>query len=187
MSGARERVVAATTGLIESDGFEAITIAAVARGAGVTRQTVYSLFGDRERLVSEVVVGVAVEALAGIRAALRPDGPAAVYLADLIVGARREVRARPVLAALLRPREGNPLFDEGAMDRAWPVALGLLEPLFEHRPGLRPTGPTDPLVELVLRTGLSVVLFDSPATRDDDDARHLLAEWFRDALPEGAD
>lgn len=183
MTATRERITDATVGLIEAEGFEAVTIAAVARAAGVTRQTVYSTFGDRERLVSEVVAGVAIEALAGIRAGLDPEGPAAVYLADLVVGGRREVRARPVLAALLRPREGNPLFDEGAMTRAWPVALELLRPLFEHRPELRPAGPGDPLVELVLRVGLSVVLFDSPATQADDGLRALLVRWFGDGLP----
>lgn len=182
MSSARERIGDAALALIEADGFEAITIAAVARAAGVTRQTVYSTFGDREGLVSQVVIGVAFEALGEIRGSLRPEGPPAVYLADLVVGARREVRARPVLAALLRPREGNPLFDDGAMARAWPVALELLGPLFQHHPRLRPADGTDPLVELVLRLGLSVVLFDSPATREDGDLRRLLVGWFEDGL-----
>lgn len=183
MSGARERIVAATLELIRAGGFEGLTIASVARAAGVTRQTVYSAFGDRERLVSEVVAGVALEALAGIRAELRPEGPPAAFLADLTVGARREVRARPVLAALLAPRPGNPLFDDGALDRARPVALELLRPMFEHHPDLEPAGPTDPVVELVVRIGISMLLFDSPATRRDEDLRALLVGWFEGALP----
>lgn len=187
MTRARDRIAVATAALIEAEGFESITIAAVARAAGVSRQTVYAAFKDRESLVSEVVAGVALEAMVEVVAVLRPGGPAEVYLADFAVGARREIRARPVLAALLRPREGNPLFDDGALDRAWPIAQELLRPLFDHHPHLRPEDRSDPFLELVIRIGISAILFDGSATAADADLRRSLLRWFRDALPSPSD
>ena len=51
----RGKIIDATLDLIRTSGFAGITIAAVAEAAGVSRQTVYSIFGTREDLVSQSI------------------------------------------------------------------------------------------------------------------------------------
>ncbi|TDE37683.1 TetR/AcrR family transcriptional regulator [Actinomadura sp. 6K520] len=48
----RDAVLAATRAILEKDGFEALSIAAVAAHAGISRQAVYLHFGSRSELVT---------------------------------------------------------------------------------------------------------------------------------------
>ncbi|WP_435530336.1 TetR/AcrR family transcriptional regulator [Prescottella equi] len=73
----RKKILDATLGLIGSAGFEGVDIAAVAAAAGVTRQTVYSIFGTREDLVSQAIAGLAVEVLGDVDARLAATQSAA--------------------------------------------------------------------------------------------------------------
>ena len=76
-------------------------IAAVATAAGVSRQTVYSIFGTREEAVSQAMGGLAVEVLGEITAQVESVDTACDYVVEFIVAARTAVRAHPVLATLL--------------------------------------------------------------------------------------
>lgn len=73
----RKKILDATLALIGSAGFEGVDIAAVAAAEGVTRQTVYPIFGTREDLVSQAIAGLAVEVLGDIRARLTAGQSAA--------------------------------------------------------------------------------------------------------------
>ncbi|NKS53845.1 TetR family transcriptional regulator [Rhodococcus hoagii] len=73
----RKKILDATLGLIGSAGLEGVDIAAVAAAAGITRQTVYSIFGTREDLVSHAIAGLAVEMLGNIDARLAATQSAA--------------------------------------------------------------------------------------------------------------
>ncbi|MFC0454852.1 TetR/AcrR family transcriptional regulator [Rhodococcus jostii] len=180
----RRKILDATLGLIERDGFEGVTIAAAANAAGVTRQTVYSNFGSREELVSRAIAGVAVEALAGIHSRLNATETTCEYVVELIVAGRAAVRAHPVLATLLQAERGNPVFDTGMMSRAKPVARELLAPLVERDPSVESS--LDDIVEIALRLALSVVLFDDDAVHTDGDLRSFLTRWLLPTMPSGA-
>ncbi|WP_127782954.1 TetR/AcrR family transcriptional regulator [Rhodococcus sp. X156] len=177
----RRKILDATLGLIAGGGFEAVNIAAVASAAGVSRQTVYSIFGTREDLVSQAVAGLAMDLLGDIRQRLEATDSALAYVVELVVVARSAVRADPVLATLFHAERGSPVFDPGMMDRAQPIARQLLEPLAERHPEV--ASSLDDLVEITLRLGLSVVLFDDDAVHDDDALRRFLSRWLRPALP----
>ncbi|AII07210.1 MULTISPECIES: TetR/AcrR family transcriptional regulator [Rhodococcus] len=177
----RRKILDATLDLIASDGFEGVTIAAAAHGAGVTRQTVYSNFGSREELVSQAIAGLAVEVLGGIHSRSNATDTACEYVVELIVAGRAAVRAHPVLATLLQAERGNPVFDTGMMSRAKPVARELLAPLVERDPGVESS--LDDIVEIALRLALSVVLFDDDAVHADDDLRRFLTRWLLPAMP----
>ncbi|MFC9356361.1 TetR/AcrR family transcriptional regulator [Rhodococcus sp. NPDC057014] len=177
----RRKILDATLELIASDGFEGVTIAAAASGAGVTRQTVYSNFGSREELVSQAISGLAVEVLGGIHSRLDATDTTCEYVVELIVAGREAVRTHPVLAALLQAERGNPVFDTGMMSRAKPVARELLAPLAERDPGVESS--LDDIVEIALRLALSVVLFDDDAVHADDDLRSFLTRWLLPAMP----
>ncbi|MBT1193423.1 transcriptional regulator, TetR family [Rhodococcoides kroppenstedtii] len=170
---ARDRVVRATWEVIERGGFEAVSIAAVAQAAGVSRQTVYAHFGSREEMVSQSLEELALEVFGRLRAggatATSPRG----FVIDLLVTGRRAVRDHPVLATLLRLDAANPILGDGVVDEAFPVLLPLLAPLREIDPSIDDEALAD-IALLVVRLGLSVVIFDDARTRDDDALRAFL-------------
>ncbi|CAM3031280.1 TetR/AcrR family transcriptional regulator [Prescottella defluvii] len=170
----------ATVGLIGGAGFEGVNIAAVAAAAGVTRQTVYSIFGTREDLVSQAVAGLLVDVLGDIRARLATAQSPVEYVVELVVAGRAAIRDVPVLAALLHAGDGNPLFDPGMIARAKPIARELLSPILEYEPAL--ADRLDDIVEIALRLGMSVVIFDDDAVHADDDLRRFLTRWLAPAM-----
>lgn len=177
----RTKILHATLGMIGEVGFEGVTIAGAAHAAGVSRQTVYSIFGSREELVSQAVAGVAMEALAGILARLERTETPCEYVVELIVAARKVMHDDPILAALLRSERENPVFDDGMVARAKLVARMLLAPLVTRCPEVEPR--VDDIIEISLLLGLSVVLFDGESMHSDDELRRFLTRWLGPAMP----
>lgn len=180
----RQKILDATLGLIGSGGFEAVNIAAAAQAAGVSRQTVYSIFGSREDLVSEAIAGVAIDVMSTIQNRLDAIDSPTEYVVELIVSGRGAVRDDPVLATLLNAGQGNPVFDTGMMERAKPIARALFSPLVDRCPGVEPD--VDDIIEVALRLGLSVILFDDDTVHGDDDLRRFLHRWLDPAMPTGS-
>ena len=179
----RQKVLDATVEIIESEGFDAVSIAAVASRAGVSRQTIYSIFGTREDLVSQAVVGLALTALGDITLRLEATTTPFDYIVELLVAGRGAVRAHPVLATLLDPGRSNPFFDDGMMDRAKPVARQILEPMAARHPEI--ASEVDDLVDIVLRLGVSVILFDDETVHTDAALRRFLIRWLLPAMTAG--
>lgn len=75
----RHRLVAAAAAAVAEGGVESVSLRSVAREAGTSTNAVYTLFGNREALLSAAVAG-AVESFFAAQAAVRPTGDA---LADL--------------------------------------------------------------------------------------------------------
>lgn len=178
----REAIIASTLELIEAKGFAAINVSAVATAAGVSRQTVYSVFGSREEMVSQAVISAVSEMLEVIAGEAAATDTACAYIVELIVAGRREARRHPLLLALLRAERNTPLLDEGTIERAMRVAAGKLEVLTERDPALADPEVFNDLVEMVTRLGMSVALFDSERTRTDAGLRRFLACWLEPSL-----
>jgi AcrR family transcriptional regulator len=173
----KQKILDATLGLIAEGGFEDVTIAAVARAAGVTRQTVYSIFSTREDLISEAMVGLVVDVIGGIREnADRAETPSE-FVVEMIVAARNVVRSEPVLNSLLRSGNANPLFDPDVVDRAEPVARQFLDGYIERNPQFDSTR-FEGIERVLIRVALSVILFDDAQIRDDDGLRSYLRRWL---------
>ncbi|GAA0959923.1 TetR/AcrR family transcriptional regulator [Actinocorallia libanotica] len=170
--GARERILDAAAALVARSGFEAVNMVAVAREAGVSRQTVYAHFGGRDELLSEAMVRVTHQVLGRLDARIADVPDAAEYVVELIVAVRAECRRHPVLGALLLADRGSPLFDEETFVRTKPAAERLLVPLLVREPRL--AARFGDVVEVILRSALSVLLFDSDAVRTDEDLRSFL-------------
>ncbi|MFD6858063.1 TetR/AcrR family transcriptional regulator [Rhodococcus sp. NPDC060090] len=177
----RTKVLDATLALITSDGFDAVTIAGVAKAAGVSRQTVYSIFGSREDLVSQAVASAALGGLDDIRTRLSGTDTPCEYVVELLVAGRGAVRDNPVLAALHRSGREHPFFDTGMVSRAKPVVHHLLAPLTDKYPQIAPR--IDDIADIALFLGLSVVLFDDPEMHSDDELRRFLTRWLGPAMP----
>ncbi len=97
----RTKILQATLGLIADVGFGGVTIVGAAQAAGVSRQTVYSIFGTREELVSQAISGQLLEAYAEMTSRLEQIEDPGEYVVETIVLGRTVVREHPVLAVLL--------------------------------------------------------------------------------------
>lgn len=180
----KRKILDATLELIAESGFESVTIAAAARSAGVTRQTVYSIFTTREDMVSEAMVGLVVDVIGGIRDKADQTETASEFVVETIVAARSLIRGEPVLSSLLRSDNANPLFDSDMMDRAVPVVRQFLDGYIERNPGFDST-LFDGIEAVLVRNGLAVILFDDPVIQEDDGLRRYLRRWLVPVLPFG--
>jgi AcrR family transcriptional regulator len=181
----RTKILAATLELIRSDGFRGVTMAAAAQAAGVSRQTVYSIFGSREDLVSQALSELFTRTLAGIRTRLESADTVAGYVVELIVASRAALRADPVLVSLSREGDANPIHDPDAIARAIPVAAELLEPILAIDPAIEPR--LHDIAHFMIRLGMSVILFDDSSTDSDDDLRDALGRWIAPGFLSGED
>lgn len=177
----RTKILDATLDLIVGAGFEGVTIAGAAQAAGVSRQTVYSIFGTREELVSQAISGQLLAAYAEMTSRLEQIDDPGEYVVETIVLGRTVVRDHPVLAVLMRGGGENPVFDPGMIDRAKPIAHQLLAPLVRRHPELG--AHADDIVVMSLLLGLSVVLFGGDAIGSDDELRVFLRRWLIPAMP----
>ncbi|MGU3290848.1 TetR/AcrR family transcriptional regulator [Williamsia sp. M5A3_1d] len=176
----RQKVIDAALELVAEGGFAAASIAAVASRAGVSRQTIYSIFGSREDMVSQAVISVTMEAADEIRSGVESaDGPTD-YLVEFIIVGRAVVHRHPVLTTLLRGEALNPLFDTGMLARARPVGREMLAPMGVRFPEI--ASRIDDIVEMAVLLGLSVILFDDPTARSDDELRTFLTRWIEPSL-----
>jgi len=169
---AREKLIAGALALIAAGGFSAVTVASVARESGVSRQTVYTLFGSKEALVSEAVGTVALRVLGVISDQASATDTPLDHLLEFAVAAVTEVRRDAVLTTLLFANEGNPIYLRETVIRGIPIAHELLAPMFDKYPRL--ADKRDRVVELAVRLGISVIMFDSEAVRDDEGLRAFL-------------
>jgi AcrR family transcriptional regulator len=179
----RERIIRATRELIETGGFSAVTISAVAAAAGVSRQTVYSHFGSGEELVGQTLLAVALDELGPVEAHLAANSDSAYrYIVEMMVAARAVFRRQRVLQEMLRAERGNPLFDEGMIDRSRQIVSTQLSALRVRDPVLEDPEAFDSVVEMAVRLSISIVVFDSEAVASDDDLRRFLSRWLAPVL-----
>lgn len=176
----RDTILAATRAVIGDAGFEGVSIAAVAKRAGVSRQTVYSIFGTREDLVSQAVT----DRLAGIGGAFTDlvaavDSPLELFV-EMTVRARALILGDPMLRTLTLSGSSNPIFDPGAADRAREFTRRLLAPVADRFPEL--AGQVDMLAELAIHVGWSVLCLDPPETMSDDELRTFVETWMAPVL-----
>jgi AcrR family transcriptional regulator len=177
---ARERILNAATALIERSGFQAVNMVAVAQEAGVSRQTVYTHFGSREELVNAAIARIASEVADRIHAQVAGTSDTSERIVEFVVAMRSEFSRHRVLGALLFPGGDSPLFDDDLFARAKPFAAQLLAPMFTREPKL--AARFDDVLEIIMRFGLSILLFTSDTVRSDDDLRGFLRRSLIPAL-----
>jgi AcrR family transcriptional regulator len=140
----REQLLDVAKGIAEERGFHAVSIDAVARGAGITRPVVYAQFDDLEALLHALVDREERHALAQLAAVL-PEAPGERDPDELVLSGLRAfleaVRANPVTWRLvLLPPEGAPPMLRERVERGRAAALDQIERLvawgLERRGGL---------------------------------------------------
>ncbi|TCW20047.1 TetR/AcrR family transcriptional regulator [Dietzia cinnamea] len=172
----RDSILEAAREVIGRAGFGGVTIAAVAKQANVSRQTIYSIFGSREELVSQAVAE-RLTMLTGAFADLleNSDSPLELIVGIAVEG-RNRVLGDPLLRVLALGGGANPMFDPGAAARTHEYCMALLAPAAERFPEL--AGRLDLVADVGMHVGWSVLCLDSPAARSDDDLRAFLTTWL---------
>ena len=176
----REIILEATRAVIGESGFTAVNVAGVARRAGVSRQTVHSIFGTREELVSQAVSD-RLTSLTGAFAELMESTETPLELfVEMMIQARHHVLGDPLLRELTLSGTANPIFDPGAARRAHDYAVALLSPAVARFPELE--GRVENLADIAVHVGWSVLCLDDPASRPDAELRAFIAGWMAPVL-----
>lgn len=129
----REQLLDVARAIAEERGFNAISIDAVARGAGITRPVVYAQFGDLEGLLNALVDREERAALAQL-AAVIPEAPGEREPDEVVLTALirflEAVQASPATWRLvLLPPEGAPPLLRERVERGRAAALEQIERL----------------------------------------------------------
>ncbi|MFB9908879.1 TetR/AcrR family transcriptional regulator [Allokutzneria oryzae] len=184
----RENLLDAAARLLSERGFQGLRMADVAAATGVSRQTVYNEFGNKEALVQAVALRVTSEFLDGTASALE-DAP------DFMAGAHRAVRH--ILDLSRRdPLVSSILTGTGAEDmlpflttKGEPVLSSATELVSQHLRGRLPDVPADAAdlyAETTVRLTLSHLLLPTGTDAEAADAvtaiaRVLLAPYLSTA------
>jgi AcrR family transcriptional regulator len=169
----RERILAAAVRRLELGGFDGVTISSVADEAGVSRPTVYAHFGTRDALVSDALQDVSSRVIGSVVSAVGERESVSEFVVEAMVAARAAFRSSPALAPLVHPGRGTVIYDGSAFGiDALSLTRSFLTPLVGAT--AEAGGDLDEVADLCIRMFLSVVQFDSEATRSDDALRGYL-------------
>jgi AcrR family transcriptional regulator len=97
-----ERILVAGLAVAESTGLTRLSMGAVAKQAGVSRQTVYKYFASKEALIAAVVEHEAATLIAAVVTAAQGHEEPAAAMEAALVAALRGARDHPLLDRLLR-------------------------------------------------------------------------------------
>ncbi|MBA3328781.1 MAG: TetR/AcrR family transcriptional regulator [Solirubrobacterales bacterium] len=149
----REQLLDATKTIVLAGGFHAVSIEAVARGAGITRPIVYAHFDNLEGLLEALFDRESERALAQLGAIVTAEAPPDAPADALAVALRRYLEvaiADPQTWRLfLVPPEGAPPALREHVERARAVIVGQLAQAIAERDWL---GRPSPDPELTART-----------------------------------
>ncbi len=106
---ARQAVLAAAVGLLEQDGYGQVTMEAIARGAGVSKQTVYRWWPTKAEIVLEAL-NEAASAIAPAPDSGSLEADLRSFLQRTVAGATR--RNARMLAALMAEAQLDDVFAE---------------------------------------------------------------------------
>ena len=177
----RDRLMDACAELIVREGFEAVSMTAVAEEAGITRQTVYRYFPNAREVVRATLVRGGRELLEGQLLVFRQDGDPSDLLVDAVLAALRLIRHN----ALLRTAWDS---------RDYPQAIlrSIFDPAFMARgvEGLRPIAKqlgwsdqeTREAYETIARAVTSFLTVPPDPSLGEDDLRGLLQRRLLPAL-----
>ena len=81
--GAKKRIIAAALDVAAENGWDAVTLDAIAQNVGVSKPALYGYFENREALLREVVIEVVQNIRAGLETILEKDNDIDLFIRDL--------------------------------------------------------------------------------------------------------
>lgn len=149
-------------------------MASVAREAGVSRQTVYTYYTNREDVLRDAVTRSAIELTSAAVAKARRASSASEFLVELTLNVFYGVREHPAISAMLysldTPEGREMTMSTPILD----IVAGALEPLLEYDPSLKPR--LGVIAETSMRLSVSLLTFPSERTASPEALRDYLTE-----------
>lgn len=172
----RERILQGAARSIARHGLERSSMASVAREAGVSRQTVYTYYSNREDVLRDAVTRSALELTEAALAQARTATTAAEFLVELTVGVFYGVREHAAISAMLYSLETAEGREMAMSAPILDIVTDTLSPLSEYDPHLE--SRLDVIAEASLRTTVSLLTFPSERTRSPE----LLRQYLTDVI-----
>ncbi|MEM9174407.1 MAG: helix-turn-helix domain-containing protein [Myxococcota bacterium] len=177
----RHRLLDAAAQLIVRDGFDAVSMTAVAEEAGITRQTVYRYFPNARELVRATLMRGGRDLLEGQILVFQSQGDPRALLVEAVMAALGTIRHNPLLRTAWASRDYpqemlrsvfDPAFTERGVEGLAPIArqLGWSE------------GDTREAYEIIARTVLSFLTIPPPEHLSDETLRGALGRRLLPAL-----
>ncbi|HVX17487.1 MAG TPA: TetR/AcrR family transcriptional regulator [Acidimicrobiales bacterium] len=189
MTAARERLIDAAEACFRRFGVMKTTIEDVARIAQVSRATVYRYFASRDELILGVLLREGNRFLERLSARIADVPELSDAIVEGVLFTIRAIQSDENLALLFAPEAaGITTSIAGASEALFDMTAHFLRPYFEtaQQSGtLRAGVDLDEAAEWVLRAILSMVTFDGPRQRRDDDLRRYLWTFLAPALVAG--
>ncbi len=184
--GEIEPLLDAAEACLQRFGLAKMTVEDVAQAAGVSRATVYRQVGNRDALVLAVAVRDAERTAAEAVAELRGFDSIGDWIVEGLLFCLREIPRRPVLGALVAPREvGAASRMVLTSSRLIEIGSSVLRPIFERARAdglLRADVELDAFMEWILRILLSYLAAPGPEDRTEADMRRLLRQMLLPAV-----
>lgn len=178
LRAARDRLIEAASTCIATEGLANVSVAAVAAGAGVSRQTVYRYFAGRDDLVAAALFSASDRLRGEILDRLRHLADPADQVVEALVWARALILDDPVLSAI-----GDPTRNLGVSALTFTEVDGIewteqtLRSVGESA-GWAPAEAAEAF-ELILRVFMSLIFSPKPERTDEQ----LRAFLYRRLIP----
>lgn len=168
---ARRRIMDAAVRCVQRYGADKTGIADIAREAGVTRPTVYSYFGGRERVLHAAMLHAARNLSERLAEHVRGFADPYEQVVENLLFCLREFGRYPSLALLLGPGAATLNATSSISPQGMEIARRGLAPTLEIRPDLR--DQEEEIAEILVRFFLSLLTLKGPR-RSEADLRAFL-------------
>lgn len=170
----RERILQGAIRSIARHGLERSSIASVARESGLSRQTVYAYYANREDVLRDAVTRSATELMHVVVANAQNASGAAEFLVELTAGVYYGVKEHPAISAMLYSLD-TPEGREMTMSAPiLEIVETALAPIATYEPALEPK--LGIIAETSLRLTISLLTFPSERTATPARLRAYLTE-----------
>lgn len=149
-------------------------MASIAREAGVSRQTVYTYYNNREDVLRDAVTRSAVELTETAVAGARRATTAPEFLVELTMNVFYGVREHPAISAMLYSLDTHEGREMAMSTPILEIVADALAPLLEYDPSLEPR--LGVIAETSMRMSVSLLTFPSERTSSPDALRAYLSE-----------
>jgi AcrR family transcriptional regulator len=168
----RDRIIAAASRCLARSGLERTSISAIAREAGVSRQTIYNHFETKQEIIEEALETAASNAAERINAAAKTNTSAAGFVVELCISSIDEYTRNPAISPVIPLLQGEDARQSVLAPHGLAVARHFVEPILSYVPDRKPD--LDEMTETLLRFVLSLMTLQSDITRSPDALRRYL-------------
>jgi AcrR family transcriptional regulator len=159
---------------------ERTSLTTIAKESGVSRQTIYKYFATKDEIIVEALEKEASDASERIMAVARKNTTAAGFVVELLVSAYSEFKRNPAISPVVAVLEGPAARARVLTPDVVATVRHFLEPILSYLPDRE--SELDEMTETYMRFLLSLLTFESTATRSQDSLRSYLHRVLVPAL-----